>query len=633
MTLADGWVLHFLWILPMTGFALIVKHRRRRQSMERFAEPALLRRLTLDDHGGRRFIKAILILCALGILLLALAGPRWGNRYQEVSRKGVDIMFLVDVSRSMMVEDVKPNRLERARREIVDFIKVVEGDRIGLTAFAGAAFVQCPLTLDYAALEMFLSALQPGIFPVSGTDIGAAIETGMSAFDFKSETDKVMLLITDGEDNEDRGLAAARDAARQGVKIFIFGIGEPSGGPVPAGSEQGGFTKDRDGKLVLSKLDERTLQDLATVTDGGYVRSVAGDLDLDMLYFEGIKQKTEAQTLKSGKIKIYEERFNVFVLAALLLLLVEELLEDKRRPASKKRFGFFIWLGVCSLLPLLLPNPGFTADSPDKLYRRGQYEEAEKAYAKADMDHPKDIRFRYNRGCAAFQNGQYKEADAAFSSVMRRAKDSNVRFRAAFNLGNTAFKQGDYGSAAAYYKEALTANPDSEDARYNLELSLRAIEQIKQNQPETANAGPEMGDKKEERKEEKNSEKNGQSQNKESQKQDQKKEDTPKGDSEKRPDDSKPEDTTAFEGNQNQGSTRDQKPETEADEDLPGELRPRHALSELKKKNGEPMAENFVPDKKRAEALLDNVQENPAELLRLMFPEENRQGPASGRDW
>ena len=338
MTLADGWVLYFLWILPVAGFVLIVKHRRRRQAMERFAEPALLTRLTIDDHKGRRFIKGILILCALGILLLALAGPRWGSRYQEVSRKGVDIMFLVDVSRSMMVEDVKPYRLERARREIVDFIRVVEGDRIGLTAFAGAAFVQCPLTLDYAALEMFLSVLQPGIIPVSGTDIGAAIETGMSAFDFKTETDKVMLLITDGEDNEDRGLEAAREAARQGVKIFIFGIGEPSGGPVPAGGEQGGFTKDRDGKLVLSKLDERTLQDLATVTGGGYVRSVAGDLDLDMLYFEGIKQKTEAQTLKSGKIKIYEERFNVFVLVALLLLLVEELLEDKRRPAARSLY-------------------------------------------------------------------------------------------------------------------------------------------------------------------------------------------------------------------------------------------------------------------------------------------------------
>jgi Ca-activated chloride channel family protein len=249
------------------------------------------------------------------------------------------------------------------------------------------------------------------------------------------------------------------------------------------------------------------------------------------------------------------------------------------------------------------------------------------------MDHPKDIRFRYNRGCAAFQNGQYKEADAAFSSVMRRAKDADVRFRAAFNLGNTAYKQGDYTTAGTYYKEALTAKPDSEDARYNLELSLRAIEQMKQKQPDAANANPEMGDKKEGGQEEKNSEKNGQSQKQGSEKKDQNKEDTHKGDRQKRSDDSKTDDTTALGGNQNQGSTRDEKPETEPDEDLSGKLRPRQTLSEFKKKNGEPEVDNATIDKKRAEALLDNVQENPSELLRLMFPEENRQGTASGRDW
>jgi len=300
---------------------------------------------------------------------------------------------------------------------------------------------------------------------------------------------------------------------------------------------------------------------------------------------------------------------------------------------TRKRFGFFIWLGVSSLLPLLLPNPGFTADPPDKLYRRGQYEEAEKAYAKADMDHPKDIRFRYNRGCAAFQNGQYKEAAAAFASVLRRAKEGHVRFKAAFNLGNTAYKQGDYTSAAAYFKTALAANPNSEDARYNLELSLRMIEKMKQKQPEASKADPQKEDTKEDGQEEDKAGKNGQSQKQGTAKKDQKKEDTHKADSDGRPDDSKPEETTASGGNQNQGSKRDEKPATGLDEDLPGELKPRHTMSELKKKNGAPRAEDFVPDKKRAEALLDNVQENPAELLRLMFQDENRQGTASGRDW
>ena len=298
-----------------------------------------------------------------------------------------------------------------------------------------------------------------------------------------------------------------------------------------------------------------------------------------------------------------------------------------------KRFGFLIWLGVCSLLPLLLPHTGLTAEPPDKLYRQGRYEDAEKAYAKADMDHPKDIRFRYNRGCAAFQNGQYKEADAAFSSVMRRAKDGNVRFRSAYNLGNTAYKQEDYASAAEYFKAALTANPASEDARYNLELSLRAIEKMKQKQSDAPNTDPEMGDKKEKGKEEKNSENNGQSQDKGTQKQDQKKKDTHEGDGEKPSDDPTPEDTTEPDGNQNQGSTQEKKPETESDEDMAGDLKPRQALSELPKKNGQPRTEGSAIDQKKAEALLDNVQENPSELLRYMIPEENRHGTASGRDW
>ena len=260
----------------------------------------------------------------------ALAGPRWGSHYQEVSQKGVDIMILVDVSPSMLVEDVDPSRLERARREIMDFLRVVQGDRVGLVAFSGAAFIQCPLTLDYSALEMFLTMLEPDLLPVPGTDIGAAIETAISSFDFKSETDKVILLITDGEDNEKKGLEAARKAAAKGIKIFVFGMGETSGGPIPAGDGKGGFRKDKEGKLILSKLDEEGLRQIASMARGSYVRSVAGDLDLDMLYFDGIKSNTKAETVKTGKIKVYEERFSIFLLAAFLLLFTEGLIRERK---------------------------------------------------------------------------------------------------------------------------------------------------------------------------------------------------------------------------------------------------------------------------------------------------------------
>jgi len=334
MILARPWMLNFIWLLPLVAVILIVTSRRNKTALARLADPELIPRLTEESISGRAFVKGVLVLLAFTLMVVALAGPRWGSHYQEVSRKGVDIMLLVDVSPSMLVEDIKPTRLERARREIFDFIRVVQGDRVGLTAFAGAAFVQCPLTLDYAALQMFLSSLTPDLIPVTGTDLGAAIQAGVASFDPKAETDKVLLLITDGEDNEGQGIEAARTAAAQGIKIFVFGVGDPSGGPIPNDSNTGGFRKDKAGQVVLSKLDEEGLKKIAGLTGGVYVRSVTGDLDLDILYFDGIKTRTEAVELKSGKIKVYEERFTVFLLAALGLLLAESLLKTRKRSSD-----------------------------------------------------------------------------------------------------------------------------------------------------------------------------------------------------------------------------------------------------------------------------------------------------------
>jgi len=329
MTFAHLWILHLLWLLPLTMLSMIACSRMRNLAFKRFADPELLIRLTGKEQKERAVIKAVCLLAALGLMLFALAGPQWGSHYQEVSRKGVDIMVLVDVSPSMLVEDIKPSRLERARRELTDFINVIQGDRIGLAAFAGMAFVQCPLTLDYGALTMFLGQMHPDLIPIPGTDLGAAIETGLSSFDPDSETDRVILLITDGEDNEGNGFKAARKAEREGVKIFIFGMGDSSGGPIPDADGKGGFKKDSEGRLVMSSLDEDGLRKMAVITGGTYVRSLAGDLDLDVLYFDGIKSRTHAATLKSGKIKVYEERFIFFLLVAFFLLILERLIVDR----------------------------------------------------------------------------------------------------------------------------------------------------------------------------------------------------------------------------------------------------------------------------------------------------------------
>lgn len=329
MTFTRLWVLHLLWLLPLTWVLLIFYQRQKKRILNRVADRELLERISGREIKGRPFLKGLFLLLSMGFIIIGLAGPRWGSHYQEVSRKGVDIMILVDVSPSMMVEDVKPDRIERARREIFDFLRVVQGDRVGLVAFSGAAFVQCPLTLDYSALQMFLDALSPDLIPVPGTDLGAAIDVGVSSFDFKAETDKVILLITDGEDNENRGLEAAQRAAQKSVRIFVFGMGEPSGGPIPSPDGKGGFRKDKEGNLILSRLDEQGLQEIASKTGGLYVRSVSGDLDLDLLYFEGIRSRTEAKSLKSGKMKVYEERFTFFLLAAFLFLILEGVLQER----------------------------------------------------------------------------------------------------------------------------------------------------------------------------------------------------------------------------------------------------------------------------------------------------------------
>lgn len=334
MTIARPWLLSLLALIPVICLVLVIEARIRQKALLRFAEPELLERLYGKISGGRTFLKAFFFTAAFACLILALAGPRWGSHYEEITHKGVDIMVVMDTSPSMLAQDVSPSRLERAKREVYDLLRVLRGDRLGLVAFSGAAFVQCPLTLDYAAIEMFLAELNTDLIPVPGTDLGAAIDAASKAFDYKSTTDKVIILITDGEDNEGRGVEAAREAAAKGVGIYVYGIGSEQGAPVPAAGGAGGFMKDEKGGIVMSRLDEKALSAIASLASGKYVRSVTGDLDLDLLYFAGIKSSTTARDLGTKKVQIFEERFQIFVIAALILLLLEQVTASRkdRRP-------------------------------------------------------------------------------------------------------------------------------------------------------------------------------------------------------------------------------------------------------------------------------------------------------------
>ena len=325
---------HLLWSLIPLIFFMVWGMKKKHQLTLKFCGHPLLSKLVHPGVEKRHQRKTVLIVLAVLFLLLALTQPRWGYHWEDLHQRGVDVIVALDVSDSMLAEDIKPNRLERAKRKISDLLDMMEGDRIGLVAFAGTSFTQCPLTLDYGAARIFLAAIDTQLIPVQGTAIGNAIETSVKAFRTQEKKSKALILITDGEDQTGKALSAAKAAGEQGVKIYTIGIGGEIGAPLPDLSGKGGFRKNQQGEVILSKLDETTLQQIALETGGSYVRSVTGDVDLKTIYQDQIKKHIEKKELKSERRKIWQERFQWFIFVALIFLFIETCLSEKR-PLTK----------------------------------------------------------------------------------------------------------------------------------------------------------------------------------------------------------------------------------------------------------------------------------------------------------
>jgi Ca-activated chloride channel homolog len=322
--------LHLLWFLIPFIFFMIWGLKKKKQLTANFCGNPLLSRLVNPGVEKRHRTKTVFIFLAIIFLLFALTRPRWGYHWEDLHQRGVDVIVALDVSNSMLAEDIKPNRLERAKRKISDLLDMLEGDRIGLVAFAGTSFVQCPLTLDYGAARIFLSAIDTQLIPVQGTAIGNAITASAKAFRTQDKKSKALILITDGEDQTGQALSAAKAAKSQGVKIYTIGIGGEIGAPLPNPSANGGFRKNQQGEVILSKLDEITLQKIALETGGSYVRSVTGDIDLKTIYKDQIKKHIEKKELKSERRKIWQERFQWFIFLGIIFLFLEACMTEKK---------------------------------------------------------------------------------------------------------------------------------------------------------------------------------------------------------------------------------------------------------------------------------------------------------------
>jgi Ca-activated chloride channel family protein len=472
--------------------------RARRRALEQIGSLRLLPDLTASLSRRRRLLKQVAVVLGATLVFVALARPQIGYRWEEAHRRGVDVLFAIDTSKSMLTRDVKPNRLERAKLAVRSLVQKFPGDRVGLVAFAGSAFVQTPLTLDHGIFDESVAALDTNVIPLGGTDLASAIAKADKALAGDAHN-KVLVLITDGEDLSGDALAAAEQAGKDGVVIYTLGVGTPKGEliPEPGPDGQTQFVRDETGALVTSRLGEELLGRIARATGGDYRPLGDSGQGLESLYRDELSKLPQSD-LASRNVRVPLERYQWPLGVALVLLGIEPLVGERRRarrqaqsmasgPSSRAPGrAAALAAGVAALL--VAPVAAASPQSAESAYRKGDFGAAEQQYAAAAKGAPSDPRLSFNLGAAAYRKGDFDEASEAFESTLR-AEDLGLQEQAYYNLGNTSFRVGEaklankdveatkgaWKRAIGEYEGALRLRADDADARFNLELVKRRL--------------------------------------------------------------------------------------------------------------------------------------------------------------
>ncbi|MEP6547474.1 MAG: VWA domain-containing protein [Gammaproteobacteria bacterium] len=546
---------HPLWLVAgiIACLALVWMWRRydvrQYAALARFISAHLRDQLTQSVSIARRRAQRGLMLTALGLLFVALAGPLVGFRWEQISRRGNDIVFAVDTSRSMSTPDVKPDRLTRAKLAIDDFTNKLDGDAVGLVAFAGDAFLVCPITLDYGAFHESLGAIDTNSIPRGGTNIASAIREAQAALRRRPGSDKILILVTDGEDLEGDALIAAQAAAREdSLKIYAIGVGTAQGDLIPVSSDRGsGFVKDDSGDFVKSRLDETALKAIATATGGLYAPLGAQGQGFDAIYQAGLAPLLK-HDLASRQQKVYIERYQWPLAGSLTLLLLSLLIGNRRRVTARRRAQASesriiagtpalsassaasvssarsassvsiasSALSAIALLALIIAPAGrshASTTSAEEAYKKGDFVTAAKEYSEAAKRDPKKPALQYNAGTAAYRAGQFPQAAQAFQDSISRSPSGDAKRLADqedayYNLGNTLYRTGqkteekspqetikNWEQAVKAYDTALQLRADDADSKYNRDFVKRKIDELKkkQNQNQNQNQGQGQG--------------------------------------------------------------------------------------------------------------------------------------------
>jgi len=495
----------FLWFLLVVPPALALffwrSERGRRRLLKQFVESRLLESLTVGLSPARRKIRYTLALLAVALLIFTLARPQRGFDLQEVPQRGLDVVVAVDTSKSMLAADIVPNRLARAKLAALELMQTAKADRLGLVAFAGGAFLECPLTIDDTAFQQSVQALDVDTIPQGGTALAEAINTALRAFKEKDHY-KALVLLTDGEDNDEGALEAAQNAAKEELKIFTVGIGSTEGTlvtvPGPGGNTD--YIRDEKGQVVKSHLNEQLLQQIASTT-GGFYLPLRGANTMDTLYERGLAPLPKAEGTEK-LIRRYHEQYQWPLAAAMLLLLAEVFFPERR--ASARRGGADRPVGqdarqrvpataiMLFAFMSLFASVAATASPATALrdYQAGNFTNALTEYTKLAAVRTNDLRLVFNAGDAAYRATNFDLAQKLFQQVTL-SPDLKLQQQAYYNLGNVQFQKAKqakdldgleqgFDAAAKIYERAVTLNTNDVGAVFNLKYAQNAAEYIRQ---------------------------------------------------------------------------------------------------------------------------------------------------------
>ncbi len=474
----------WLWcllVLPVLALLFIRAEKLRRIALDALLALRLQPRLAGSASPAKRHAAFTLTLLGIALLVLAMARPSWGFEWQESKSKGRDLVIALDTSRSMLADDLKPNRLTRAKLAAQDLLSQLSGDRVGLIAFAGSAFLQAPLTPDYDAVRDSLHELDTDIIPRGGTDISAAIQTAAEAFGKGESDQRALIIFTDGEDLAENAVTVARDH-KDKFRIFTVGLGSADGSLIPTRTRSGGtdFVRDEQGQPVKSRLDEKRLREVAEAGGGFYIHLQNGPAEMRQLIQQGfgtMREKDNENKMSKQPI----ERFQWPLFGGLLCIVIAVLLGERRRAAKAAA------LLLLATAPLQAADPGAARFA--KQDYKGALEHYETKLQKQDAPE-----LHYNAGIAAYQLGEYDKAATAFSQALG-AGDHALQSRAEYNLANTLAKRGaaekekepktqEWKNALQHYEEALRLDPRNKDAEHNRDLVTTALVQLEKQEQE-----------------------------------------------------------------------------------------------------------------------------------------------------